>query len=63
MQIRIKIQITNAISDITRDITLINQQSAEVGDGSSHVQVSAQGISVLTNQFEAFVKRFKVCAG
>lgn len=63
MQIRIKIQITNAISDITRDITLINQQSAEVGDGSSHVPVSAQGISVLTNQFEAFVKRFKVCAG
>lgn len=54
-------QSTMAISDINRDISHINQQTIEVGDGSNQVQLNAQGLSVLANQLEVLMKQFKVC--
>lgn len=53
-------QSTVVISDITRDIAGINQQSNQVGEGSSQVQVSAQGLADLAVQLEDLVKKFKV---
>jgi methyl-accepting chemotaxis protein len=53
-------QTTVVISDITRDIAGINQQSNQVGEGSSHVQLSAQGLADLAVQLENLVKKFKV---
>jgi methyl-accepting chemotaxis protein len=48
------------IADITRDIAGINQQSSQVGDGSTQVQRSAQGLAELAGELEALVRRFKV---
>jgi len=53
-------QSTVVIADITRDISGINQQSNQVGDGSRQVQLSAQGLSDLAAQLENLVKKFKV---
>ena len=53
-------QSTTVIVDITRDIAQINQQSTQVGDGSNQVQQSAQGLSVLADQLQNLVKKFKV---
>jgi len=53
-------QTTVVISDITRDIAGINQQSTQVGEGSNHVQLSAQGLADLAVQLENLVKKFKV---
>ena len=53
-------QTTVVISDITRDIAGINQQSTQVGEGSSQVQLSAQGLADLAVQLENLVKKFKV---
>jgi len=49
------------VSDITRDIAQINQQSNQVGDGSNQVQLSAQGLSALSDQLDVLVTQFKVC--
>jgi len=49
------------VAGITRDIAQINEQSSQVGDGSTQVQLSAQGLSVLADQLENLVKGFKVC--
>jgi len=48
------------ITDITRDIAGINQQSTQVGDGSGQVQLSAQSLAELAVQLENLVKKFKV---
>ncbi len=48
------------VADITRAVSDINNQSNHVGDGSSHVQVSAQSLSDLALQLEQLVKKFKV---
>lgn len=53
-------QSTLVIAEITRDIAGINQQSNQVGDGSSQVQLSAQGLADLAAHLENLVKRFKV---
>jgi methyl-accepting chemotaxis protein len=53
-------QSATAVTDITRDISAINQQSKEVGEGSSQVQRSAQGLSDLARQLEQMVKKFKI---
>ena len=53
-------QTTVVISDITRDIAGINQQSTQVGEGSSQVQLSAQGLADLAVQLENLVRKFKV---
>ena len=53
-------QASSVISDITHDIALINQQSSQVGDGSSHVQESARGLSELAVRLDMLVKQFKV---
>ena len=53
-------QSTVVIADITRDIAGINQQSNQVGDSSSQVQLSAQGLAELAVQLETLVKKFKV---
>ena len=53
-------QSTVVIADITRDIAGINQQSSQVGDSSSQVQLSAQGLAELAVQLETLVKKFKV---
>jgi len=53
-------QSTVVIADITRDIAGINQQSNQVGDGSSQVQLSAQGLAELAVQLENLVNKFKV---
>jgi len=53
-------QSTIVIADITRDIAEINQQSTQVGEGSSHVQLSAQGLSELAVQLKNLVNKFKV---
>ena len=48
------------IADITRDISGINQQSIQVGEGSSQVQLSVHDLSELAIQLEGLVKKFKV---
>jgi methyl-accepting chemotaxis protein len=48
------------IGGITRDIAGINQQSSQVGDGSTQVQRSAQGLADLAGELEQLVQRFKV---
>jgi methyl-accepting chemotaxis protein len=53
-------QSTVVIADITRDIAGINQQSTQVGEGSSQVQLSAQGLAELAVQLENLVNKFKV---
>nr|WP_321468174.1 methyl-accepting chemotaxis protein [uncultured Desulfobulbus sp.] len=53
-------QSTVVITDITSDIASINQQSAQVGDGSGQVQNSAQGLAQLAAELEQLVKQFKV---
>ncbi len=53
-------QTTAVIADITRDIAQINQQSIQVGDGSSHVEQSAKSLSALADKLENLVKKFKV---
>ena len=53
-------QSTVVIADITRDIAGINQQSAQVGEGSGQVQSSAHGLAELATQLENLVKKFKV---
>jgi len=53
-------QSTVVIADINRDIAGINQQSNQVGDGSSQVQLSAQGLAELAVQLENLVNKFKV---
>ncbi len=53
-------QSTVVIADITRDITGINQQSGQVGQGSAQVQQSAQGLAELAAQLDNLVKQFKV---
>ena len=53
-------QSTVVITDITRDIAGINQQSTQVGDGSGQVQLSAQSLAELAVQLENLVKKFKV---
>ncbi len=53
-------QSTVVIGDITRDIAGINQQSAQVGDGSTQVQHSAQGLAELAGELQQLVGRFKV---
>jgi methyl-accepting chemotaxis protein len=51
---------TMIVADITRDITGINQQSNQVGEGSGQVQLSAQSLADLAVQLETLVKKFKV---
>ncbi len=53
-------QSTVVIADITRDVAGINQQSNQVGQGSSQVQASAQGLADLAVQLGNLVKKFKV---
>ena len=53
-------QSTVVIADITRDIAGINQQSAQVGEGSGQVQSSAHGLADLATELEKLVKKFKV---
>ncbi len=53
-------QSTVVIADITRDLAGINQQSMQVGEGSSQVQLSAQGLAELAVQLENLVNKFKV---
>jgi len=53
-------QSTVVIADMARDIAGINQQAAQVGEGSGQVQVSAQGLSEMAAQLDALVKKFKV---
>jgi methyl-accepting chemotaxis protein len=53
-------QSTAAISGVTRDIAGINQQSSQVGEGSSMVQQNAQGLAGLASQLEELVRKFKV---
>jgi len=53
-------QSTIIVADITRDITGINQQSNQVGEGSNHVQLSAQSLADLAFKLETLVKKFKV---
>jgi len=51
---------TGVIAEIARDIGSINRQSNQVKNGSSQVQLSAQGLSELAAQLENLVKKFKV---
>jgi methyl-accepting chemotaxis protein len=53
-------QSTAVITSITRDIAQINQQSTQVGDGSNQVEKSAKGLSVLADQLQNLVAKFKV---
>lgn len=53
-------QSTVTISGITHDITNINQQSNQVGAGSSQVESSAQDLSALATQLATLVAKFKV---
>jgi methyl-accepting chemotaxis protein len=53
-------QSTVVIADIARDISGINKQSIEVGNGSGQVQQSAQGLAELATELEQLVKQFKV---
>jgi methyl-accepting chemotaxis protein len=53
-------QSTVVIADITRDIAGINQQSAQVGEGSGQVQSSAHGLADLATELENLIKKFKV---
>jgi methyl-accepting chemotaxis protein len=53
-------QSTVVITEITGDIAGINQQAAQVNDGSGQVQNSAQGLAQLAAQLEQLVKQFKV---
>ncbi len=48
------------IAEITREIASITQQSNQVGEGSSHVQASAQSLAELAIQLENMVKKFRV---
>ena len=52
-------QSTVVVTDITRNVTEISSQSRQVGDVSIQVQASAQGLSVLSEQLDILVKRFK----
>ncbi len=45
---------------MARDISGINQQSSQVGEGSAMVQQSAQGLAELASQLEELVRKFKV---
>ena len=49
-----------AIADITSEIAEINQQSTQVKDGSSQVQLSAQGLADLAVRLDNLVKKFEV---
>jgi methyl-accepting chemotaxis protein len=53
-------QSTVVIADITRDIAGINQQTVQVGEGSSQVQASAQNLADLAAELEGLVKKFKI---
>jgi len=53
-------QSTVVVADITRDVSEINNQTRQVGEGSAMVQASAQGLSELSDQLERLVKQFKV---
>lgn len=53
-------QSTVVIGEITRDIAGISQQALQVGDGSTQVQSSAQGLADLALQLEKMVKKFKI---
>jgi methyl-accepting chemotaxis protein len=55
-------QSTVVIGEITRDITGISQQALQVGDGSTQVQSSAQGLADLALRLEHLVKKFKITA-
>jgi methyl-accepting chemotaxis protein len=48
------------IADITHDISGINQQSTQVGEGSNQVQASAHGLADLAAELENLIKKFKV---
>ena len=48
------------VIDITRNIAEINLEANQVGDVSSQVQVSAQGLSELVAQLNKLMKQFKV---
>ncbi|MFH2122330.1 MAG: methyl-accepting chemotaxis protein [Pseudomonadota bacterium] len=48
------------IADITRDIAGINQQSAQVGEGSGQVQLSAHSLADLATELETLINKFKV---
>ena len=52
-------QSTEVIASITRDIAQINQQSVQVGDGSNQVEKSLKNLSMLADQLQAMVKKFK----
>ena len=53
-------QSTSVAADISRNINEISHQSQQVGEGSDHVQGSAQSLSLLAEQLETLVKRFRV---
>lgn len=53
-------QSTVVIIDISKNIVEINTEANQVGDSSSQVQKSAQGLSELAAQLEKLMKQFKV---
>jgi len=53
-------QSTIVIADITKNIAEINHEANQVGESSSQVQSSAQGLSDLAVQLEMLIKKFKV---
>jgi methyl-accepting chemotaxis protein len=53
-------QSTIVIADITKNIAEINHEANQVGESSSQVQSSAQGLSELAVQLEVLIKKFKV---
>jgi methyl-accepting chemotaxis protein len=53
-------QSTVVISEITQNIAEINSEAIQVGESSSQVQLSAQGLSDLAAKLELMMKQFKV---
>lgn len=53
-------QTATIITGITHDVTGINQQSSEVGQGAEQVQTSAHKLSELAGQLRRLVEEFKV---
>ena len=53
-------QSTMVIAEITKNILEINTEATQVGESSSQVQQSAQGLSELAAKLETLMKQFKV---
>nr|WP_320012511.1 HAMP domain-containing methyl-accepting chemotaxis protein [uncultured Desulfobulbus sp.] len=53
-------QSTVVVSQISQDIEEINRQTDQVGEGSNHVQQSAQKLAGLASQLDSLMRQFKV---